>query len=129
MGHKVFHLKYPGYCRWNTLCPIFTKLVMEEEFREDGTQGVPPAIARIFHNKIINYTLTFVSNYTDYFTGKFLFLAGGKPLWYQIPRVGMVYLAELPFIIIGFVYLFTQTSALLKLPLIWLFIAPLVGSI
>ncbi len=106
-----------------------TRLVMEEEFREDGTKGVPPFIARIFHNKVINYSLTFISNYTDYFTGKFLFLEGGKPPWYQIPRMGLIYLIELPFIIIGFVYLFSQTNLFLKFPLVWLFVAPLVASI
>src|SRR5204863_7381101 len=39
------------------------------------------------------------------------------------------YLIELPFIIIGFVYLFLQKNPLLKLPLVWLFLAPLVASI
>lgn len=106
-----------------------TRLVMEEEFREDGTKGVAPSIARIFHNKVTNYSLTFISNYTDYFTGKFLFLDGGKPPWYQIPRMGMIYLIELPFIITGFIYLFSQNNTLLKLPLVWLFTAPLVASI
>jgi 4-amino-4-deoxy-L-arabinose transferase-like glycosyltransferase len=106
-----------------------TKLVMEEQFREDGTRNVVPKIARIFHNKIINYSLTFVSNYTDYFSGKFLFVEGGKPLWYKIPGMGMLYLIELPFVIIGFAYLLTQPNMLLKLPLIWLLLGPLVASI
>lgn len=106
-----------------------TRLVMEEEFREDGTKGVKPAVARMFHNKVINYSLTFVSNYIDYFSGRFIFLEGGKPLWYQVPRVGLIYLIELPFIIIGFVYLLSQSVLLLKFPLVWLFAAPLVASI
>lgn len=106
-----------------------TKLVMEEQLREDGTRTVPPIISRIFHNKFINYSFTFVTNYFDYFTGKFLFISGGRPLWYKVPNMGMLYVAELPFIVAGFIYLFVQRNALLKLPLIWLFIAPIVASI
>ncbi len=106
-----------------------TRLVMEEQFREDGVKGVSPDIARFFHNKIINYSYTYISNYFDYFTGSFLFLKGGKPLWYNVPSIGMLNLFELPFIVIGFVYLLTQDDLLLKLPILWLFVAPLVAAI
>jgi len=106
-----------------------TRLVMEEQFREDGIMGTPLVAVRIFHNKITNYFLTFVSNYTDYFSGKFLFIEGGKPPWYKIPDMGLIYLAELPFIIIGFAYLLTQKRFMLKFPLVWLALAPVVASI
>ncbi|MCX6791866.1 MAG: glycosyltransferase family 39 protein [Candidatus Gottesmanbacteria bacterium] len=106
-----------------------TKLVMEEQLREDGVRNAPPTISRIFHNKFVNYSLTFVTNYFDYFTGKFLFISGGRPLWYKVPNMGMLYIAELPFIIVGFIYLCVQRNTLLKLPLVWLFIAPIVASI
>lgn len=127
----VFYIK-GGTGRFNQVS-IFgfpeTSLVMQEQFREDGTRGISPVVARVFHNKIINYALTFASNYTDYFTGKFLFIEGGKPIWYKVPGMGLLYLVELPFIIAGFVYLLTQKNKLLKLPLLWLFIAPLVASL
>ncbi len=106
-----------------------TKLVMEEQQREDGTQAVLLLVSRIFHNKVINYSETFISNYLDYFSGKFLFISGGRPLWYKIPNVGMILITEFPFIIIGFIYLFIRGNNLMKIPLIWLFIAPLVASI
>lgn len=107
-----------------------TKLVMEEQLREDGSQTVQPFVSRVFHNKIINYSETFISNYLDYFSGKFLFISGGRPLWYQVPNVGMILIMELPFMIIGFIYLFIKKgNNLMKIPLLWLFIAPLVASI
>lgn len=106
-----------------------TRLVMEEQFREDGVMGTPLLMVRAFHNKIINYFLTFVSNYTDYFSGKFLFMEGGKPPWYKIPDMGLLYLAELPFIIIGFTYLFIQKRLIFKFPLAWIALAPVVASI
>lgn len=106
-----------------------TRLVMEEQFREDGVMGTPLFAVRAFHNKITNYFFTFVSNYTDYFTGKFLFIEGGKPPWYKIPNMGLLYLVELPFIIVGAAYLLTQKKIMLKFPLVWLALAPVVASI
>lgn len=106
-----------------------TKLVLEEQIREDGTKSIIPVVTRFFHNKVINYALTFVSNYSDYFSGKFLFLTGGRPLWYKVPNMGLVYLVELPFIVIGFIYLVIQKNILFKLPLVWLLLAPVVASI
>ncbi len=106
-----------------------TRLVMEEQLREDGSRSVPLLVARVFHNKIINYPLTFITNYFDYFTGKYLFMSGGRPIWYKVPNIGLLLLSELPFILIGFVYLFTQRTSLVFLPILWLFIAPLVASI
>jgi len=106
-----------------------TKLILEEQIREDGTKNIIPFVCRFYHNKIINYVFTFTSNYLDYFTGKFLFLSGGRPLWYKVPNMGLVYLVELPFIIIGFIYLCIQKNVLLTIPLIWLFIAPIAASI
>lgn len=106
-----------------------TKLVMEEQLREDGTRAVLPIITRVFHNKVVNYSETFISNYLGYFSGNFLFMNGGRPLWYKVPNVGMILIIELPFIIVGFIYLFIQRNNLMKIPLIWLFIAPIIASI
>jgi len=59
------------------------KLVLEEQIREDGISKAPVFLTRAFHNKVINYSLTFASNYFDYFSGKFLFVQGGLPNWYN----------------------------------------------
>jgi len=106
-----------------------TKLVMAEQIREDGTAGTNILTTRLFHNKIINYSLAFVSNYFDYFTGKFLFISGGLPIWYLVPGMGLVYLIEFPFIVLGVIYLATNQRKIYKIPLIWLLVAPVVASI
>jgi 4-amino-4-deoxy-L-arabinose transferase-like glycosyltransferase len=106
-----------------------TRLVLEEQIREDGTLGIPAKVTRMIHNKISNYGQTFVTNYFEYFTGQFLFLKGGKPVWYQIPNMGLLYLIELPFIIAGFVYLMSQKKILAFVPLVWMLVAPMTASI
>ena len=104
------------------------KLVLEEQIREDGISKAPVFLTRAFHNKVINYSLTFASNYFDYFSGKFLFVQGGLPNWYKVPGLGLIYIVELPFILIGLFYLFFSKNRYHKFPLIWLILAPVTAA-
>jgi len=104
------------------------KLVLAEQIVEGGLMHAPADVTRIFHNKVINYSLAAISNYSDYFTGKFLFMEGGLPNWYRVPDMGLIYLVELPFILIGIFYLIISKDRYHKLPLLWLLLAPLVAA-
>ncbi|OGH24736.1 MAG: hypothetical protein A3B47_00550 [Candidatus Levybacteria bacterium RIFCSPLOWO2_01_FULL_39_24] len=106
-----------------------TKLIMEEQIKEDGVARTNIPTTRLFHNKIINYSFSFLSNYFDYFTGQFLFMKGGLPIWYRVPGMGLVYLIEFPFIVIGAILLVINKNKLYKIPIIWILIAPVVTSI
>ncbi len=105
-----------------------TRLLLEEQIREDGVSGTNNLITRAHHNKIINYSLTFVSNYMEYFNGSYIFLKGGQPLLFAIPGVGLVYLLELPFILIGAYVLIKSRDKNSKIPILWLLIAPIVAA-
>src|SRR3990167_3108152 len=104
------------------------KLVLEEQIREDGISKAPVFLTRAFHNKVINYSLTFASNYFDYFSGKFLFVQGGLPNWYKVPGLGLIYIVELPFILIGLFYLFFSKNRYHKFPLMCLILAPVTAA-
>lgn len=106
-----------------------TKLVMEEQIREDGMAGTPLISTRIFHNKIINYSLTFASNYIDYFSGNFLFIKGGLPIWFQVPSLGLLYIVELPFILFGTFLLLKQKKQFTHLLFIWLLLSPITAAV
>lgn len=106
-----------------------TQLVMDEQIREDGAAGTPLVSTRIFHNKIINYSLTFVSNYIEYFSGNFLFIKGGLPIWFQVPSMGLLYLVELPFILFGASVLVQQKKQFAHLLFIWLLLAPITAAV
>lgn len=106
-----------------------TKLVMEEQIREDGIGKTGIITTRFFHNKIVNYSLTFIKNYFDYFGGEFLFIKGGLPLWYKVPNMGLFYLIELPFLLLGVILLATRKNKIFKLPLVWLFLSPLTAAV
>lgn len=106
-----------------------TKLIMEEQIREDGIVGTNVKVTQFFHNKLINYSLSFVSNYIEYYSGSFLFTKGGLPVWFKVEGMGLIYLIELPFILIGLSILAVSRNKMNKIPLLWLLIAPITAAI
>lgn len=106
-----------------------TKLVMAEQIREDGTFHAPLITTRIFHNKIINYPLTFITNYFAYFSGDFLFTRGGLPIWYRVDQAGLLLLIECPFILYGIYLCVKSKNRFAKLPLFWILAAPVTAAI
>lgn len=107
------------------------RLVLEEQIREAGIFGVPVWLTRIVHNKIVNYGLGFIKEYCRYFSANFLFLEGGLPAWYLIPNMGLMYLWELPFLLVGLFSLIRNRNRnrLFWLPIIWLVLAPTVAGL
>ena len=107
-----------------------TVFFQKQQIQEDAIAHSPYLASRFFHNKISNVLLVFTSNYFDYFGLNFLFTRGGLPIWYSIPRQGLLYFIELPFILIGIYQLIRQRSnPLYRIPLVWLLIGPFVGAV
>lgn len=104
-----------------------TQLVLDEQIREDGIANVTPIAARIFHNKIIDYSQTFLNNYFDHFSYEFLFTDAGLPERYKVPGSGLMYLFDLPLLIIGFYFLFNKNRLLGVLLTGWVVLSP-IGS-
>lgn len=104
------------------------KILVEQQVSGDGEMHTPSFIARLMHNKVTDYSLGIASNYFEYFTGQFLFIEGGRPLWYKVPAMGLIYLVELPFILLGIFYLLSSKDPFHKLPLIWLLVAPITAA-
>ncbi|MCL5072465.1 MAG: glycosyltransferase family 39 protein [Actinobacteria bacterium] len=106
-----------------------TQFFQKQQIQEDAIANSPYLFSRFFHNKFTNVVLVFISNYLDYFNFNFLFTKGGLPIWYSIPRVGLIYIIELPFIAIGLYYLVKTKDIYRKIPIIWLLTAPVVAAI
>lgn len=75
------------------------QLPLEETIRED--KKTPPTLTRIFHNKPIAYGRFLLDNYFQYFSFDFLFFAAQSPARERVPDTGVLYLIELPFLLIG----------------------------
>lgn len=117
------------YSQVNIFSSFETKFYQTQQLQEDAVAGSSLLESRLFHNKLTNIGFVFVSNYFDYFGLNFLFTKGGLPVWYSIPRVGLIYLIELPFILIGVYSLLRHENRNLKIPLLWILAAPVVPAI
>ena len=102
IGLGIFISRLDSVSRFNQVSIISTpetKLVLEEQIREDKLSD--PLVTRFFHNKVINYSRTFLQNYDDYFTFDYLFLNGGVPKRVDIPQSGLFYCGNFPSFFLG----------------------------
>ena len=104
-----------------------TKLVLQEQITIDSVAGLPYPLIRLFHNKITGYFLTMSENYFKHFSFDFLFLDKGFPDRYRIPGSGLLYIFQLPLILIGLFLLFKKEIRTGIFLLLWLLIS-FVGS-
>jgi hypothetical protein len=104
-----------------------TKLVLEEQIREDGSKNTSIPITRFFHNKPIAYFREMAGNYFKHFSYPFLFSDAGLPPRYTVYKVGLLYLFELPLLLMGIYILVRRHAPVDYLVLTWLFLAP-IGS-
>ena len=90
-----------------------------------------PQLSRVFHNKLTFMADQFASNYLTYLTPTFWFTEGGQETTYSIiPGRGLLYLWQLPFVILGLISLIfiknTQTKAVI---LSWLLLSAIPAAL
>lgn len=106
-----------------------TSLVLAEQHREDGSYGVGTLEARFFHNKIINFGFDYISNYLEYFSGSFLFIDGGLPNWYDVDRMGLLHVFQLPLLLVGIFLCLKKHTKLSLFPIVWILLAPTTAAL
>lgn len=104
-----------------------TQLVLNEQIREDGVLHPPIIATRLFHNKAVGYASIFLQNYFQHFSYQFLFTDSGFPDRYRISDMGLLYIFELPCLLLGGWFLLTKEKRIAWFLLAWVFLAP-VGS-
>lgn len=80
-----------------------------------------------FDNRRIEYAKILASGYLSHFSPKWLFLSGDHER-HHAPRMGLLYLWELPFILIGIYHLVRQKSRAGMLLLGWWVLAPIAAA-
>ena len=105
------------------------KLLLEEQIRED--RGQLPVITRVFHNKFNNFLITAGRNYIGHFDLTYLFFTGDeKSSNNSTPFMGNLLFIDLPFVILGLVFLIRRKISPAKiLVILWLLSAPLASSL
>ena len=66
------------------------------------------AWSRIIHNRRVGYALSYVRHYLDNFNPGFLFIKGDGNPKFSTQNVGELYLWDLPFLILGILFLFKR---------------------
>lgn len=122
-----------GFERYNAVS-IFNspevQLVLEDKIRA-VTGSAPELVIRIFNNKVIDFAISIIRNYLDYYSAVFLFISGGMPERYKIPFHGLFYIFEGIFIIAGIYYGLSvkKLRIISVLFLFWLLVAPVPAAI
>jgi 4-amino-4-deoxy-L-arabinose transferase-like glycosyltransferase len=94
------------------------KLRQWELITQDGINS-PPVISRFFHNNIYMYGRDILQRFLSHFDGRYLFFIGDKSLPFQIPNMGILYLADVIFIFAGLIMLLKNKFAEKYIILSW----------
>ena len=95
-----------------------------------GEHNNPGSLAALFyHNKVINYSLSFLSHYSDHFSPSFLFIEGDSLGRNKVPEMGQMYIFELVTFLAGLYFLIKKNFAHKKLIWFWLLAAPFAAAL
>lgn len=103
------------------------QLILDEQIREEGAAHVPEAFTRIFHNKLQEYLSVVWENYTDHLSYRFFFTDNAFPDRFRINNAGLLYLWELPFLLLGIWFILHYKKQVWIILLGWILITP-IGS-
>ncbi len=92
--------------------------------------SINPILAKGLNNKLLTAADKFVSNYLSYFSIDYWFTNGsGDSSYANIPSRGLLYLWQLPFFIVGLLFLFKNTKTSSKILFVWGLLAALPAAI
>jgi len=86
-------------------------------------------IQKTIHNRRVVYAKKIITNYFSHFSPQFLFISGDQNGRHGPVGMGLLYLWELPFLLIGIILLWKSSGKLFWLVLLWILLAPIPASI
>ncbi|OGH03148.1 MAG: hypothetical protein A2798_01830 [Candidatus Levybacteria bacterium RIFCSPHIGHO2_01_FULL_37_17] len=86
-------------------------------------------LGEIFHNRRVVYAQNILDGYLSHFDPVFLFLRGDSVERHHAIGMGMLYIIELPFLLVGIFYLSRKKDTGRLILLIWLLAAPAAASL
>ena len=84
---------------------------------------------KLLHNRPVIYTIRFINNYLDHFSGNFLFIKGDEIPRSKVPETGLLYLTDFVLLAFGFFYLIRSPWGHSRIVWLWLFISPVAAAI
>jgi 4-amino-4-deoxy-L-arabinose transferase-like glycosyltransferase len=93
------------------------------EQQENGIVGT------VIYNRRIVYITEFIKSYLSHFTPQFLFIGGDANGRHGPRGMGLLYLWELPFFVIGIILLVSISRKMTYFILLWIFLSPIAASV
>lgn len=110
-----------GWSRVNTISILGDKGILATTTQYAGEdKKIIGTINRVFHNKIIETSQLAISNFLTHFNPQFLIIAGDPSKLYSTPGIGIIYYAELIFIIISISAIIKKSPWFTKFLILWL---------
>lgn len=113
--------------RWGTVSITSQKSFLDNIAESRGYTVLPNPLPRLIHNKVTHYVYELAYNYLHIFGSDFLFFKGGSNTQRSVQGMGLLYLFELPLLILGFSQLVKKSSRYTRAKQIilpWLLLAP-----
>jgi 4-amino-4-deoxy-L-arabinose transferase-like glycosyltransferase len=102
---------------------IFSDLQIVETANQEVTNDNNAWWSKLIHNRRIAYSREFFSHYADHFNPSFLFINGDENPKFSSHDAGQMYLWDLPFLIIGIIFLIRKRVTYWWILPLWLLIA------
>lgn len=102
---------------------IFSQIKIIEFINQEVANDNNSRFSKFIHNRRFTYSVEYLRHYFDHFNPDFLFIRGDGNPKFSTQDVGILYLWDLPFIIVGAVLLFRSKKGYWWLLFIWLLAA------
>jgi 4-amino-4-deoxy-L-arabinose transferase-like glycosyltransferase len=118
-----------GFSRFDKLTETNTKTVIDTVSRERYASNLSLTWRSFFHNKITVWYRLVKNNYLEHLSINFWYIYGDNSLRYFTGNMGMFYLLELPFFLIGLYTLWREKRNTAILFIGWILLAPIPATI
>jgi len=107
---------------------IFSDLNVIEQSNQMIAYEKNSIIARVFDNRRILYSLSYIEHYFDFYDPTYLFFTGDVNPRFSLQDFGELFLWELPLFVAGFYFLASQRSKSAILVIGWFLLAPVAAA-
>ncbi len=96
------------------------------QMQYDNEQGDP--LGTLLHNRRVVIAQQYITNYFEHFNPNWLFITGDNPR-HHAPSMGLLYLANIAFIVLGILYLLKHKPYVSSILFVWLLLAPVASAL
>jgi 4-amino-4-deoxy-L-arabinose transferase-like glycosyltransferase len=101
---------------------IFSDTSIVETANQEITNDNNALWSKLLHNRRVAYAREYTTHYFDHFNPRFLFITGDENIKFSTRDVGQMYLWDLPFLLIGILFIIKNREKRLWFIPLWLLI-------